>query len=220
MSFRVLIRTRPNSIFSTPGVMKIVGTGRNPQPVRKAKYRLSVGPWTPTSSFANAISSLWGSVRQWSGGTWQGLEGTMVQSEAADRVWFFPFLFCNVRWLSKLMKVWCELSSDPAILHYSVDADCGAATRAIRRGRIMNSKIQINAREIALIYLISIALTLISRVWRFLVHAQETAAAKEPDFATREPRYHIGLGDIIDVEFPLVPEFNQTVTVQPDGFIR
>ena len=48
--------------------------------------------------------------------------------------------------------------------------------------------------------------------------AQQAPATKEPTFATREPRYHIGLGDIIDVEFPLVPEFNQTVTVQPDGF--
>ena len=50
--------------------------------------------------------------------------------------------------------------------------------------------------------------------------AQQAPATKEPTFATREPRYHIGLGDIIDVEFPLVPEFNQTVTVQPDGFIQ
>jgi len=29
----------------------------------------------------------------------------------------------------------------------------------------------------------------------------------------------MGLGDVIDIDFPLVPEFNQSVTVQPDGFI-
>jgi polysaccharide export outer membrane protein len=29
----------------------------------------------------------------------------------------------------------------------------------------------------------------------------------------------MGLGDVMDIEFPLVPEFNQVVTVQPDGFI-
>lgn len=46
--------------------------------------------------------------------------------------------------------------------------------------------------------------------------AQEKSA---PGFATREPRYKIGLGDVVDIQFPLVPEFNQTATVQPDGFI-
>jgi polysaccharide export outer membrane protein len=38
-------------------------------------------------------------------------------------------------------------------------------------------------------------------------------------FGTRYPRYKIGSGDSFDVNFELSPEFNQTVTVQPDGFI-
>jgi polysaccharide export outer membrane protein len=40
-----------------------------------------------------------------------------------------------------------------------------------------------------------------------------------PQFQTRYPRYKIGSGDTFDVNFELSPEFNQTVTVQPDGFI-
>jgi polysaccharide export outer membrane protein len=37
--------------------------------------------------------------------------------------------------------------------------------------------------------------------------------------AVRDPRYRICLGDAFEVTFPYTPEFNQTVTVQPDGFI-
>jgi polysaccharide export outer membrane protein len=41
----------------------------------------------------------------------------------------------------------------------------------------------------------------------------------DPQFQTRNPRYTIRSGDVFDVNFELSPEFNQTVTVQPDGFI-
>ena len=40
-----------------------------------------------------------------------------------------------------------------------------------------------------------------------------------PSFPDRTPRYKIGRGDVIEITFPRVPEFTQTVTVQPDGFI-
>jgi len=39
------------------------------------------------------------------------------------------------------------------------------------------------------------------------------------DFKDRSPRYHIEPGDSFDVSFELSPEFNQTVSVQPDGFV-
>lgn len=48
---------------------------------------------------------------------------------------------------------------------------------------------------------------------------QQNTDPKQPQFAERYPRYRLGHGDIIDIDFPLVPEFNQVVTVQPDGFI-
>jgi len=38
-------------------------------------------------------------------------------------------------------------------------------------------------------------------------------------FPDRTPRYKIGRGDVIEITFPRVPEFTQTVTVQPDGFV-
>jgi polysaccharide biosynthesis/export protein len=47
-------------------------------------------------------------------------------------------------------------------------------------------------------------------------HSQTPAI---PQLQDRYPRYKIGSGDSFDVSFELSPEFNQTVTVQPDGFI-
>lgn len=35
----------------------------------------------------------------------------------------------------------------------------------------------------------------------------------------RNPRYQLSVGDVLDLSFSLTPEFNQTVTVQPDGYI-
>ncbi len=49
--------------------------------------------------------------------------------------------------------------------------------------------------------------------------APATTKATEPQLQTRDPRYAIRAGDSFDVTFELSPEFNQSVTVQPDGFI-
>lgn len=38
-------------------------------------------------------------------------------------------------------------------------------------------------------------------------------------FGERYPRYMIGAGDIFDLAFTYSPEFDQTLTVQPDGFV-
>lgn len=40
-----------------------------------------------------------------------------------------------------------------------------------------------------------------------------------PYFADRNPRYTLQAGDVFDVIFEFSPEFTQTVTVQPDGFV-
>lgn len=42
----------------------------------------------------------------------------------------------------------------------------------------------------------------------------------DPWFSQRHPRYQIRPGDIFDVSFEYTPEFNQTVTVQPDGYVE
>ena len=49
--------------------------------------------------------------------------------------------------------------------------------------------------------------------------ASPAATQTTAKFQERLPRYKISAGDIFDVNFELSPEFNQTVTVQPDGFI-
>ena len=40
-----------------------------------------------------------------------------------------------------------------------------------------------------------------------------------PQLQPRDARYRLCAGDSFDVSFELSPEFNQTVTVQPDGFV-
>jgi len=45
------------------------------------------------------------------------------------------------------------------------------------------------------------------------------STVKSEGFRDRYPRYKIGAGDQFDVTFALSPEFNQTVTVQPDGYV-
>ena len=44
-------------------------------------------------------------------------------------------------------------------------------------------------------------------------------AAGGPTLQERNPRYHLRRGDSFDLDFGLTPEFNQTVAVQPDGYV-
>ena len=43
--------------------------------------------------------------------------------------------------------------------------------------------------------------------------------ADRPELQRRNPRYQLCKGDTFDLTFPFTPEFNQTVTVHPDGYI-
>ena len=48
------------------------------------------------------------------------------------------------------------------------------------------------------------------------------AATSDPDrpaLQQRNPRYRLCASDVIALTFPLTPEYDQAVTVQPDGFI-
>jgi len=47
-----------------------------------------------------------------------------------------------------------------------------------------------------------------------LAHTPQTPTLRE-----RNPRYQLCKGDVIEVNFSITPEFNQTMTVQPDGYI-
>lgn len=45
------------------------------------------------------------------------------------------------------------------------------------------------------------------------------AAGQNAGFANREPRYRIQPSDVLEVHYRYSPEFDQSVTVQPDGFV-
>ena len=50
-------------------------------------------------------------------------------------------------------------------------------------------------------------------------HPSNPVQGDRPVLQQRNPRYLIRKGDVLDLNFPFTPEFNQTVTVQPDGYI-
>ncbi len=75
-------------------------------------------------------------------------------------------------------------------------------------------------------------LTVVALIWTGSMSGQDKTAAPPaglqstmtmdnnvPTFTARYPRYKLRPGDTVDISFELTPEFNQTVTVQPDGFI-
>lgn len=49
--------------------------------------------------------------------------------------------------------------------------------------------------------------------------AAADANSGTPKLERRNPRYRVSQGDILQIDFPLSPEFNRTVTVAPDGYI-
>jgi len=50
--------------------------------------------------------------------------------------------------------------------------------------------------------------------------AGQTTPASGPTLEERHPRYVLQREDVLLLTFPLTPELNQTVTVQPDGYIN
>jgi len=48
---------------------------------------------------------------------------------------------------------------------------------------------------------------------------QPSGAQYTPALQDRHPRYEVMPSDVLSISFPLSPELNQSVTVQPDGFI-
>lgn len=49
--------------------------------------------------------------------------------------------------------------------------------------------------------------------------SQTNSVSETPVLQERYPRYRLRPGDAMEFAFPLTPEFNQSATVQPDGFI-
>lgn len=51
------------------------------------------------------------------------------------------------------------------------------------------------------------------------VSSLQTIPVDQTTLQSRDQRYRLERDDIFDLDFDLTPEFNQTVTVQPDGYI-
>lgn len=51
------------------------------------------------------------------------------------------------------------------------------------------------------------------------VSSPQTIPVGQPTLQSRDQRYRLERDDVFDLDFVLTPEFNQTVTVQPDGYI-
>jgi len=52
-----------------------------------------------------------------------------------------------------------------------------------------------------------------------ITNGTKSTTSPDSDFQQRDPRYQLKPSDSFDVFFELSPEFNQTVTVQPDGYV-
>jgi len=52
------------------------------------------------------------------------------------------------------------------------------------------------------------------------IAAGQAATTPNPQLEQRHPRYVLQREDVLLLTFPLTPELNQTVTVQPDGYIN
>lgn len=66
-----------------------------------------------------------------------------------------------------------------------------------------------------------IAIALLVTSFSLAVEAQTSTQKQAPRLGTfgAETRYALQPGDVLDIQYRYTPEFNQTVTVQPDGYI-
>jgi len=53
----------------------------------------------------------------------------------------------------------------------------------------------------------------------YVASASSANAADQPTLQSRDQRYRLERNDVFELDFVLTPEFNQTVTVQPDGYV-
>jgi polysaccharide export outer membrane protein len=59
------------------------------------------------------------------------------------------------------------------------------------------------------------------RIHRFFLTlvCASAALAQSATFAERDPRYRLQPTDVVELHYRYTPEFDQTVTIQPDGFV-
>jgi transcription antitermination factor NusG len=130
--FSRLDRTRPNAVLSTPGVIQIVGTGRNPEPVLEgeilairravdANFQLRECDFFMKGQRATVVS-----------GALAGLEGTVVSLKQQSR------LVLSISLLQRSVALEIDeslvrIEPDPVMLRRSVQAERDAAAGEIGR---------------------------------------------------------------------------------------
>lgn len=130
--FSRLDRTRPNAVLSTPGVIQIVGTGRNPEPVLEgeilairravdANFQLRECDFFMKGQRATVVS-----------GALAGLEGTVVSLKQQSR------LVLSISLLQRSVALEIDeslvrIEPDPVMLRRSVQAERDAAAGVIGR---------------------------------------------------------------------------------------
>ena len=58
------------------------------------------------------------------------------------------------------------------------------------------------------------------RLMAVIALSSALVAADTPgQFSSRTPRYRLQTSDVVEIQFKFTPEFSQTVTLQPDGFV-
>jgi len=72
-------------------------------------------------------------------------------------------------------------------------------------------------RRLSLLFVLAILVTAPALVGRSNIWAQSN---REPTFQERYPRYRLRPGDVLGLNFLFSPEFNQSVVVQPDGYVN
>jgi len=56
-------------------------------------------------------------------------------------------------------------------------------------------------------------------LWGMPAAAQSQSPPVLQHQQTQEPRYQLSPGDVLDIQYRYTPEFNQTITIQPDGYV-
>ena len=133
--FARLDPARPNAIFSTPGVLKIVGTGRYPLPVEEGEITAIRRAVDANLQLRECDFFTRGQHATVIGGTLNGLEGTVVKLRQKTR------LILSISLLQRSIALEIDenvvrIDAESALLHCSANSEGGVATSALRRGEL------------------------------------------------------------------------------------
>jgi transcription antitermination factor NusG len=130
--FSRLDRTRPNAVLSTPGVIQIVGTGRNPEPVLEGEISAIRRAVDANFQLRECDFFMKGQRATVMSGALAGLEGTVISLKQQSR------LVLSISLLQRSVALEIDesmvrIEPDPIMLRRSVQAERDSAARLIGR---------------------------------------------------------------------------------------